>query len=413
MLHACLRQTGCRQAARATSRTSWSRARLTQPSTQEASTSGWNPRHSRSFSGSSLHHISSHCVITPLQNAHIAVIRGLVPPPSSPARRYASITTSQSTSSSSSTAPYLHAQQYEYKAFKRQRRRYRTIYILVALGVGTVIAYHFVSPFRQFVIAVERSGAVAIAVAGCIYDYKVLFRTEWDDPAVRHRDYKACHSTSSLLRVFDRCRHQTDPAQWLSVERCAERILAVLKRNGGIYIKLGQHLSSVQLIPDEWSSTMRPLQVRARRPCSPEEEFADLEVHPQDQCFPTPIDEVQTLFLKDVGESIESLFSTFDPDPIGVASLAQVHIATDKISGRKVAVKIMHPDLQEFTLLDMKTTSVRSSVNSRFEADGTALYRSLMLKVVKSFFPTFEFTWLGEEMEQKYMRVCYIQVTEY
>jgi len=158
---------------------------------------------------------------------------------------------------------------------------------------------------------------------------------------------------------------------------------------------------------------MRPLQVRARRPCSPEEEFADLEVHPQDQCFPTPIDEVQTLFLKDVGESIESLFSTFDPDPIGVASLAQVHIATDKISGRKVAVKIMHPDLQEFTLLDMKTTSVRSSVNSRFEADGTALYRSLMLKVVKSFFPTFEFTWLGEEMEQKYMRVCYIQVTEY
>lgn len=45
------------------------------------------------------------------------------------------------------------------------------------------------------------------------------------------------------------------------IERCAERILHVLQANGGIYIKLGQHLSAVQLVPEEWSSTMRPLQV--------------------------------------------------------------------------------------------------------------------------------------------------------
>lgn len=62
------------------------------------------------------------------------------------------------------------------------------------------------------------------------------------------------------------------------------------------------------------------------------------------------------MFLHDIGEPIENLFSSFDPEPIGVASLAQVHIATDKLSGRRVAVKIMHPDLQEFTRLDMSTT---------------------------------------------------------
>ena len=50
----------------------------------------------------------------------------------------------------------------------------------------------------------------------------------------------------------------------LPPERCAERILAVLQINGGIYIKLGQHMSSIQLIPEEWSSTMRPLQVSPR-----------------------------------------------------------------------------------------------------------------------------------------------------
>jgi len=253
-------------------------------------------------------------------------------------RAYASSISASSAGNSAGEAPHLelHSQEREYRAYKKQRRRYRTLYLLAALGLGGVVAYHFVPPFRQLVIAVERSGAVAVAVAGCIYDYKVLFRTEWDDPRVRHLDYKACH------------------------KRCAERILAVLQRNGGIYIKLGQHLSSVQLVPEEWSSTMRPL---------------------QDQCHPTPLADVQGLFLRDVGEPIENLFSDFDPEPIGVASLAQVHLATDKISGRKVAVKIMHPDLQEFTLLDMKTTS-------------------LMLKVVKAFFPTFEFTWLGEEMEQ-------------
>lgn len=70
------------------------------------------------------------------------------------------------------------------------------------------------------------------------------------------------------------------------------------------------------------------------------------------------IDQVQALFLNDVGEPLDNLFSDFNPNPIGVASLAQVHIAVDKLTGKKVAVKIMHPDLQEFTRLDMSTTYV-------------------------------------------------------
>jgi hypothetical protein len=101
----------------------------------------------------------------------------------------------------------------------------------------------------------------------------------------------------------------------------------------------------------------------------------------QDQCDPTSIEGVSGLFLSDVGRSIDELFSSFDPVPIGVASLAQVHTATDRASGRKVAVKIMHPDLEDFAQVDMKTTT-------------------MMLRLVKAVFPSFEFTWLGEEMEQ-------------
>ncbi len=44
-------------------------------------------------------------------------------------------------------------------------------------------------------------------------------------------------------------------------KRCAERTLRVLEQNGSIFIKLGQHLSSMNyLLPQEWTTTFIPLQ---------------------------------------------------------------------------------------------------------------------------------------------------------
>jgi aarF domain-containing kinase len=73
------------------------------------------------------------------------------------------------------------------------------------------------------------------------------------------------------------------------------------------------------VLPKEWTSTMRPL---------------------QDQCEPTPIEDVDTLFVTDMGASISELFDEFDTKPIGVASLAQVHVARDKKTGKRVAIKV-------------------------------------------------------------------------
>lgn len=87
----------------------------------------------------------------------------------------------------------------------------------------------------------------------------------------------------------------------------------------GIFIKLGQHMSSLIVLPKEWTATMRPL---------------------QDQCEPTPYEELEGLFLKDMGAPISELFDDFDPVPIGVASLAQVHIGRHRGSGKRVAVKV-------------------------------------------------------------------------
>lgn len=73
------------------------------------------------------------------------------------------------------------------------------------------------------------------------------------------------------------------------------------------------------VLPVEWTSTMRPL---------------------QDQCEPTPYEDVDALFLSDMGLPLSDLFEDFDREPIGVASLAQVHRARHKATGKEVAVKV-------------------------------------------------------------------------
>lgn len=211
--------------------------------------------------------------------------------------------------------------------------------LTISLVIGTAL-YELVPPFRYAAIGIVRCTRVAVAVMGAIWDYKTLFAKTWaQDPAgqaQRHLDYQATHLTA------------------------ARRILNVLKQNGGIYVKLGQHLSSIQLIPLAWSSTMKPL---------------------QDQCTPSSFEMIDRLCQNDLGLPISELFQSFDPVPIGVASLAQVHRAVDRKSGRDVAVKVMHPTLEEYLEVDTRTVVI-------------------MLRFVKWVFPEFEFTWLGEEMQE-------------
>lgn len=122
-----------------------------------------------------------------------------------------------------------------------------------------------------------------------------------------------------------------------------------LLANGGVFIKLGQHVSSLlvcvskfivphlylnflEVLPVEWRSAMRPL---------------------QDQCEATPYEELEHLFEEDLGSHPADLFEWFDQTPIGVASLAQVHLAKYRDNGAKVAVKVQHPHIAEFCEIDM------------------------------------------------------------
>jgi aarF domain-containing kinase len=89
------------------------------------------------------------------------------------------------------------------------------------------------------------------------------------------------------------------------------------------------------IIPREWAETFRPL---------------------QDNCEPTAYEDVVRLLELEMGRNLQDLFEYFEPRPIGVASLAQVHVA--KYLGREVAVKLQHPALDEFTKIDIKTVGI-------------------------------------------------------
>ncbi|EPQ57523.1 ABC1-domain-containing protein [Gloeophyllum trabeum ATCC 11539] len=224
------------------------------------------------------------------------------------------------------------------RSYDRSVARKHPWVLYAALGLGGVgaVAYQTNKPFRHSVLAVVRCSRVAYAAIRGIIDYKWTFASNYTSEEAKRDAYSKCH------------------------RRSAHRVLRALLANGGIFIKLGQHMSSLVVLPVEWTGTMRPL---------------------QDQCEPTPYDDLEKLFLSDMGQTIEDIFDEFDPKPIGVASLAQVHVGRDKESGRRVAVKLQHPHLAEFCDVDMNMVEVA-------------------LGWIKSWFPEFEFTWLGEEMRE-------------
>jgi aarF domain-containing kinase len=71
----------------------------------------------------------------------------------------------------------------------------------------------------------------------------------------------------------------------------------------------------------------------------------------QDKCDPTPYEDVDSLFVSDMGRPLSEIFDYFNPDPIGVASLAQVHIAHHRESGKTVAVKVCLLHALFFTIM--------------------------------------------------------------
>lgn len=65
-----------------------------------------------------------------------------------------------------------------------------------------------------------------------------------------------------------------------------------------------------------------------------------------------PDEEAFSCIERELGLSLESIFSSISPSPMAAASLGQVYKARLKYSGKLVAVKVQRPGIEEAIALD-------------------------------------------------------------
>lgn len=86
-------------------------------------------------------------------------------------------------------------------------------------------------------------------------------------------------------------------------------------------------------------------------------------------------------------------------EPLGAASLAQVHRATLRRDGIQVAVKVQHPDVRTNGYTDMDTIDVRlKGTHGTNIVTGSLL--QFLVACVHFFFPSFRFQWLADEVRR-------------
>lgn len=139
----------------------------------------------------------------------------------------------------------------------------------------------------------------------------------------------------------------------------AQRLVRLCRTNAGVYIKIGQHVGNMDyLIPQEYIDGLSCL---------------------LDDAPTSEYDTVCRVVQEDLGALPEELFDGFESEPIASASLAQVHVAYDKETGRKLAIKVQHQGLRE-------------------TCRGDLLALTTVVHALEFFLEDFNFGWIADEI---------------
>lgn len=183
-------------------------------------------------------------------------------------------------------------------------------------------------------IGLVRFGRAAYAVGSIAVDYKFSVSKLKDDSKETLDKWSQCHT------------------------RSAKRLLGLCCANGGAFIKVGQHIAALDyLVPKEYVEVLSVLHNRGPR---------------------TKFEDIKSVIKSELKKDIDELFVEFEEEPVGAASLAQVHKARLRETGEVVAVKVQHPNVFRHSLVDIATMEVLFGAVSRL-------------------FPDFSFMWLANE----------------
>lgn len=118
----------------------------------------------------------------------------------------------------------------------------------------------------------------------------------------------------------------------------------VVKAGGPTFVKLGQFIATARgLLPDEW--------VEAFDWC-------------RDTVPPMPDGLVEQVFFDTFGVAVDDVLVDFDPEPLGAASIGQVH-AAKLPDGTDVVVKFRRPGLREQFSTDLRAMALAASAAER------------------------------------------------
>jgi ubiquinone biosynthesis protein len=113
----------------------------------------------------------------------------------------------------------------------------------------------------------------------------------------------------------------------------AEHLRRACEELGTMFVKLGQILSTRgDLLPDAYRAELAKL---------------------QDEVAPVPTKAIADVIRDDLGAPPEKLFAFFDSEPLGSASIGQVHAAR-LFDGRDVVLKVRKPGVDELVRIDLE-----------------------------------------------------------
>ncbi len=201
---------------------------------------------------------------------------------------------------------------------------------------------------------------------------------------LRHRLNDMLH-TVGLDRYFP--FHWVPPAlPWIKDDRTRpQRVRVAIEELGTTFVKVGQILSTrTDILPPDYTDELSSL---------------------QNGLTPLPTGVVEQVIARELGHPIGEIFQSFDPTPVGVASIGQAHAAVLK-DGSEVIIKARKPGVLEQVEEDLDILrQLAASAADRWAAAEHYDLREIVEEIAEAL--TFEMDYIREGHNADHFRAFF------